>query len=56
MQEIPIFMHNGSRFDLHFIVKALGKFPGDVKNISVLPNNGENFRTLSFNCFEFVDS
>jgi hypothetical protein len=55
-RKIPIFMHNGSRFDLHFIVKALGKFPEDVKNISVLPYNGENFRTLSFNCFEFVDS
>ena len=26
MRKIPIFMHNGSRFDLHFIVKALGEF------------------------------
>ena len=56
-KKIPIFMHNGSRFDLHFIVKALAKFDGDqIKNLSVLPYNGENFRTLSFNCFEFIDS
>ena len=53
---IPIFMHNGSRFDLHFIVKALASFGEDITNLSVLPYNGENFRTLSFNCFEFIDS
>jgi hypothetical protein len=26
------------------------------KTYSVLPFNGENFRTISFNCFEFVDT
>lgn len=56
MRKIPIFMHNGSRFDLHFIVKALGKFGEEITNLSVLPYNGENFRTLSFNSFEFIDS
>ena len=56
MKRIPIFMHNGSRFDLHFIVKGLGKFGEEIKNLNVLPYNGENFRTLSFNSFEFVDS
>ena len=55
-KKIPIFMHNGSKFDLHFIVKALGEFGDDIEYLSVLPYNGENFRTLSFNCFEFVDS
>ena len=54
--KIPIFMHNGSRFDLHFIVKALASFGEEIENLSVLPYNGENFRTLSFNCFDFVDS
>ena len=56
MRKIPIFMHNGSRFDLHFIVIGLGKFGEKIKNLSVLPYNGENFRTLSFNSFEFIDS
>jgi hypothetical protein len=37
-------------------VKALGKFGEDIESIKVLPFNGENFRTISFNCFEFVDS
>jgi hypothetical protein len=37
-------------------VKALGKFGEDIHSLRVLPFNGENFRTLSFNSFEFVDS
>jgi hypothetical protein len=53
---LKIFVHNGSHYDFHFIVKALGKFQGEINSIKVLPFNGENFRTLSFNCFEFVDS
>lgn len=38
------------------MVKAFSKCGDAVKNISVLPFNGENFRTISFNSFEFVDS
>ena len=44
------------RYDFHFIVKALGKFGSDIEALRVLPFNGENFRTLSFNSFEFIDS
>lgn len=38
------------------MIKGLGKFGEKIKNINVLPFNGENFRTISFNCFEFADS
>jgi hypothetical protein len=55
-QKLRIFMHNGSKYDLHFIVKGISKFGEQISNLNVLPYNGENFRTLSFNCFEFVDS
>jgi hypothetical protein len=58
-RSLRIFVHNGSRYDFHFIVKALGKFSDEfdsVNKISVLPFNGENFRTISFNSFEFVDT
>jgi len=54
-KDLKIFMHNGSRYDFHFIVKALNGRT-DVKNIRVLPYNGENFRTISFNTFTFLDS
>lgn len=53
--DLKIFIHNGSRYDFHFIVKALNG-RDDVKNIRVLPYNGENFRTISFNMFTFLDS
>jgi len=53
-RKLKIFVHNGSRFDYHFIVKALNDV--QVSNIKVLPYNGENFRTISFNSFEFNDS
>ena len=53
---LRIFVHNGSRYDFHFIVKALGKYHDQFESIKVLPFNGENFRTLSFNSFEFVDT
>ena len=53
--DLKIFMHNGSRYDFHFIVKALNG-RNDVKNIRVLPYNGENFRSISFNTFTFLDS
>lgn len=53
---LKIFMHNASKFDMHFIIQALAKFPQQIKNISVLPYNGENFRTLRFNSFQFLDS
>jgi hypothetical protein len=53
-QKLKIFIHNGSRFDYHFIVKALSNC--HLSNLNVLPYNGENFRTISFNSFEFNDS
>ena len=53
---LRIFVHNGSRYDFHFIVKALGKYHDQFESIKVLPFNGENFRTLSFNSFEFIDT
>jgi len=54
-RKLRIFMHNGSKFDFHFIIKALHE-KSDVKNIHILPYNGENFRTISFNSFLFLDS
>lgn len=53
-RKLKIFLHNGSKYDFHFIVKALNN--KNVKNINILPYNGENFRTISFNSFQFVDS
>ena len=53
---LKIFVHNCSKYDMHFIIKALPNFKDKIRNIGVLPYNGENFRTMRFNCFEFLDS
>jgi hypothetical protein len=55
-KKLKIFIHNGSRYDFHFIVKAIEKFGDSIESLNVLPYNGENFRTISFNSFEFNDS
>ncbi|MDP2750689.1 MAG: DNA polymerase [Nanoarchaeota archaeon] len=53
---IKIFCHNASRYDMQFIISCLGNFGDEIKNLRVLPFNGENFRTIAFNSFEFLDS
>lgn len=55
-KKLKIITHNCSKYDMHFIVKALSSFKDEIEGIEVLPYNGENFRTLSFNIFEFIDS
>ena len=52
--KLPIFLHNGSKYDFHFIIKALNK--KNVGEIKVLPFNGEHFRTIEFKGFQFLDS
>jgi len=55
-KRLKIFAHNSSRYDMHFLIKAIAYFKDDITGIDVLPYNGENFRTFRFNCFEFLDS
>jgi len=53
---LKIFIHNGSRYDMHFIIKAMSAFKEKIRTTYVLPYNGENFRMLRFNSFEFLDT
>jgi hypothetical protein len=53
---LKIFIHNASKYDMHFLIKGLSSFSTKIKNLSVLPFNGEHFRTMRFNCFEIFDS
>lgn len=41
---------------MHFIVQILSKFSEKLERIQILPYNGENFRSISFNCFQILDS
>jgi len=55
-KKLKIFVHNCSKYDMHFIIQALSTFKDQIENINVLPYNGENFRTLKFNSFELLDT
>ena len=54
-KKIPLFAHNLSGYDSHFIINEMS---GDsrIKYLTALPYNTERFRTIKFNCFRFVDS
>jgi len=53
---VPIYAHNFSGYDSHFIMQALVKSRFRRKNISGLGYNGEKMRTIQFQCFRFQDS
>ena len=52
-EEIPIFFHNGTRYDFHFIIAQLD---ARFEKISVLAKNSEQFRSISLNSFRLLDS
>lgn len=52
---IPIFAHNSTNYDLHFVVSAL-RNDERLNRISAIPLNTEKFKTLSINRFLFLDS
>lgn len=54
-KKIPMFCHNFSGYDGHFIMEALGKTK-NVTKIEALPYNTEKFRTIQINSFVFLDS
>ena len=55
-RHLKIFLHNGSKYDFHFLVKALVRGGDAIKNLYVLPFNMEQFRMIKFNSFMFLDS
>lgn len=53
-RRIPIFLHNGSKYDFHFIIRALDC--KRIRDVKILPYNGEHFRTIQIKGFIFLDS
>jgi hypothetical protein len=51
---VPIYIHNLTNYDMHFIVTALNYFGEPV--VKALPMNQEKFRTLRVSKFVFLDS
>ena len=54
-KQIPMFCHNLTGYDGHFLLQKLG---GDerIKKLNALPYNTEKFRTIELNSYLFLDS
>jgi len=57
VSKFPIFMHNLTSYDSHFIISHLEReHLKEEKFLSAIPINGEKFKTISLGKFRFVDS
>lgn len=52
---IPLFCHNFTSYDSHFLVKHMRDDSRILKS-SVLPSNSEKFRCMDVNNYRFIDS
>ena len=48
INEFPIFFHNGSGYDFHFITEELLKNETEYKKVKVLPKDNENYISITF--------
>ena len=56
-KKIAMFAHNGSNYDMHFILNALSKVSAERKVYhKCLPKNSETYRSLTIDSYRFLDS
>ncbi len=57
-QKIVVMSHNFTGYDSHYIVREFGK--EDIKkhteNLRAIPVNTQKFKTITWNCFQMIDS
>ncbi len=53
---IPVVFHNLSRYDAHFILKALNPTSEMGLRFQAIPTSGDTFMTFSFRGLRFIDS
>ena len=54
-KNIPVFFHNATGYDMHFMVRALAKLEKQVR-LDCIPINAQKFKTLSIGRFKILDS
>ena len=54
--KIPIYAHNFSGYDSHFLVQAISQSEEYLPNLSAMAYNSQKFRSISLGCFRFLDS
>ena len=57
---IPVFFHNGSRYDFHFIIEELMKYENKFNKVSILPKTAEEYISIEYGSYyrklRFLDS
>ena len=57
---IPVFFHNGSNYDFHFIIEELMKYEDDYNKVQLLSKNSENYISIDYGSnykkIRFLDS
>ena len=54
-QTIPVYCHNWSNYDSHFVANSLSEGEGGA-TIKIMAYNTEKFRKITYNRFDFMDS
>ena len=52
---MPVFFHNGKRYDSHFIINEVANVD-KIENIDMIPETEEKYISHSFNNLRFLDS
>jgi hypothetical protein len=57
---IPVFFHNGSNYDFHFIIEELMKYEDEYNKVTILAKNSEEYISMEygtrFKKLRFLDS
>ena len=53
---VPVYAHNFSGYDSHFLLQAISQHKTPTDYISVLAYNSQRIRTLTYNKINFIDS
>ena len=53
---VPIYAHNFSSYDSHFLLQAISEYKDVVPNLKAMCFNTQRFRSIAFGIFNFLDS
>ena len=57
---IPVFFHNGSNYDFHFLIEELMKYEDQYNKVQLLPKNSEEYISIDYGSYykklRFLDS
>ncbi|CAC5415725.1 unnamed protein product [Mytilus coruscus] len=57
---IPVFFHNGSNYDFHFLIEELMKHEDEYNKVKLLSKNSENYISIDYGSYNrklrFLDS